>query len=296
MDSIIDRLNGSSRIVCSMRRHGSSLRKTKLRLDIATKLVWASCYDIGLCYAYATKPQFERIEKCVRKVIKASGLDWMTPADAVYNVSTRLPPRHMAIKQILQLGIKFLDPEEIRRKRFNVPRSDTDSLKPFWKVFISEFGKLPLKLRESIIDLLEPTDLAKMDQIKSRLKSYFLKQVYAHGEPSTKKVDALVSKHIYSREVVIERKRKYEENLRKVNFTTPTAKRSRLSSKVNRLKISKCLAPQVSKCPQAYRASLKFSPANRFKGPGKNKEPPDKLIDTPIRLSKRSKPNQPDKQ
>ena len=295
VDSIIDRLNGSSRIVCSMRKHGSSLQKTKLRLDIATKLVWASCYDIGLCYAYATKPQFERIEKCVRKDIKASGLDWMTPADAVYDVSTRLPPRLMAIKQILQLGIKFLDPEEIRRKRFNVPRSDTDSLKPFWKVFISEFGKLPLKLRESIIDLLEPTDLAKMDQIKSILKSYFLKQVYVHGEPSSKKVDSLISKHIYSHEVVKERKRKYEENLRAVNYNTPTAKRSRLSSKINRLKISKCLAPRVSKCPQASRASLEFSPPTKLKGPGKNKEPPDKLMDTPIRLSKRSKTNRSDK-
>ena len=114
VDSIIERLNGSSRIVCSMRKHGSSLQKTKLRLDIATKLVWASCYDIGLCYAYATKPQFERIEKCVRKVIKARGLDWMTPADTVYDVSTRLPPRLMAIKQILQLGIKFLDPSGSR--------------------------------------------------------------------------------------------------------------------------------------------------------------------------------------
>ena len=55
VDSIIDRLNGSSRIVTSMRKHGSSLQKTKLRIDVATKLVWSSCYDIGLCYAYASK-------------------------------------------------------------------------------------------------------------------------------------------------------------------------------------------------------------------------------------------------
>ena len=291
VDSISHRLNGASRIVSSMRKHGSSLHKTKLRLDIATKLVWASCYDIGLCYAYATKPQFDRIATCVRKVIKASGLDWMTPADTVYDVSTRLPPTIMAIKQILQLGIKFLDPDEIRNKRFNVPRSDTDSLKPFWKVFTREFGKLPMSLRESIIDLLEPTDPAKMDQIKSRLKSHFLKQVYKQGEPSSKKVDALIAKYIYSRKVVIERKRKYEENLHKVNFNTPTAKRSRLSSKLNRKHISKCLAPRVSKCPQANRARLRFSPTKQLQAPGKNKEPPDKLIDTPIRLRKRSKPN-----
>ena len=288
IDSIIDRLNGSSRIVTSMRKHGSSLQKTKLRIDIATKLVWSSCYDIGLCYAYANKAQFERIEKCIRKVIKASGLDWMTSSDIVYQISTRLPPRIMAVKQILQLGIKFLDPDEVRRKRFNVPRSDTDSLKPFWKVFLSEFEKLPLKLRESIIDLLDPTDVAKMDRIKSSLKSYFLKQVYTYGEPSPKKIDALISKNIYSHIIVAERKRKYEENRQRVNFSTPEAKRFRLGSKLNMRKISKCLAPRVSKCRQAYRASLASFQNVNLRGPGKKKEPPDKSLDTPRRPSKRS--------
>ena len=188
----------------------------------------------------------------------------------------------------LQLGIKFLDPDEVRRKRFNVPRSDTDSLKPFWKVFLSEFEKLPLKLRESIIDLLDPTDGAKMDRIKSILKSYFLKQVYIYGEPSTKKLDALISKNTYSHIVVAERKRKYEENLQRVNFNTPEAKRFRLSSKLNIRKRSKCLAPQVSKCRQAYRASLASFQNVTLKGPGKKKEPPDKSTDTPRRPSKRS--------
>ena len=118
-----------------------------------------------------------------------------------------------------------------------------------------EFEKLPLTLRESIIDLLDPTDGAKVE-IKSILKSYFLKQVYIYSKPSTKKLDALISKNTYSHIVVAERKRTYEENLQRVNFNTPEAKRFRLSSKLNIRKRFKCLAPQVSKCRQAYRASL----------------------------------------
>ena len=217
----------------------------------------------------------------------------MTSSDIIYQISTRLPPRIMAVKQILQLGIKFLDPDEVRRKRFDVPRSDTDSLKLFWKVFLREFQKLPLKLRESIIDLLDPTDVAKMDRIKSSLKSYFLKQVFKYGEPSAKKIDALISKHIYSHIIVAERKRKYEENLQRVNFNTPEAKRFRLGSKLNRKKISKCLAPRVSKCRQAYRASLTSFQNVDLKGPGKKKEPPDKSLDTPRRPSKRSNTDTP---
>ena len=73
VDSLIDRLNGCCRIVSGMRKHGMSLQKVKLRINISTKLIWAACYDIGLCYAYATKSQFIRIETCMRKVVKAAG-------------------------------------------------------------------------------------------------------------------------------------------------------------------------------------------------------------------------------
>ena len=271
-----------------MRKHGISLQKTKLRISVSTKLIWASCYDIGLCYAYATNTQFNRIETCIRKVVKAAGLDWMTKSDIIYLLSTRLPPRSMAIKQILQLGIKFLDPEEVRRKRFNIPRTDTDSLKPFWKVFIEEYEKLPLTLREKIINLLEPTNRAQMSQIKVLLKSHFLKQAYPNGEPNPTRIDNLIKSNTYSHLVIEERKRKYQEELQRVNFTTPTAKRRLLSSKLNMKQIAKCLAPRVSKCPGTARACPNSYTIELHRGPGKNKEPPDKT-ETPVRYLKRNK-------
>ena len=287
VDSLIDRLNGCCRIVSSMRKHGLSLPKVKLRIEIATKLIWSACYDIGLCYAYASNPQFERIEKCIRKVIKSSGLDWMTPSDIVNILSTRLPPKTMAIKQILQLGIKFLNPEEIKNKRFNVPRRKTDNLRPFWRIFLNEFEKLPLKLREHIIELLDPTDLGKMDKIKSALKSHFLKLAYPNGEPKHSKIDCLISKHIYSSDVVETRKRKYEDKVQREKFNTPTAKRSRLSSKLNMRLMTKCLAPHNPERPTANRARRSSKPRDLLEGPGKNKEPPDKTVDTPVRYLKR---------
>ena len=289
VDSLINRLNGCCRIVSSMRKHGASLKKTTFRVDVATKLVWASCYDIGLCYAYASNTQFDRIEICIRKVVKAAGLDWMTPSGTIYEISTRLTPRFMALKQILQLGIKFLDPKEIQEKRFNVPRTDTDSMRPFWSVFIKEFENLPLKLRKSIVELLEPTDKVKMGKIKSLLKLYFLKLLYPSGQPDSKRINLLVSRNIYSYLVVETRKRKYEENLQRVNYTTPKAKRCLLSSKLNRSQIEKCLAPRPSKRPKASRACLSPRPIDIRVGPGKNKEPPDKMFDTPHRSTKRTK-------
>ena len=271
VDSAVVGLNGCCRIVGTMRKHGSSLRKTKLRLSAATKLIWAACYDLGLCYAYASSAPFEMIEKCMRKVVKASGLDWMTNSNTVYQVSTRLQPKHIAIKQIIQLGIKFLDPKEIKNNRYNIPRSDTDSLKPVWKVFTSEFEKLPQTLRESIIGSLEPGNQAKMGRIKSILKSHFLKQAYPEGEPAPKKIDSLISKNIYSYLVVEERKRKRAEKLHDANFSTPKAKRCLLSSKLNRKILAKCLAPQVSGCPKVIRAYLEPG-ANEIRiGPGKKK-------------------------
>ena len=64
VDSLIDRLNGCCRIVSGMRKHGMSLQKTKLRINVSTKLIWAACYDIGLCYAYASNTQF--IVRCTK--------------------------------------------------------------------------------------------------------------------------------------------------------------------------------------------------------------------------------------
>ena len=197
----------------------------------------------------------------------------------------------MAIKQILQLGIKFLNPKEIKNKRFNVPRKKSDNLRPFWRTFLNEFEKLPLKLREQIIELLDSTDVGKMDQIKSKLKSHFLKLAYPIGEPKHSKIDCLISKHIYSSDVVETRKRKYEEKVIREKFNTPTAKRSQLSSKLNMRLMIKCLAPRNPERPTAKRARRSSIFVDLLVGPGKNKEPPDKTADTPVRYLKRHSPD-----
>ena len=223
-------------------------------------------------------------------MVKAAGLDWMTTSDTVYQVSIRLPPRIIAIKQIIQLGIKFIDPKVVEDNRYNIRRTDTDSYKPFWKVFISEFEKLPQSLRESIVRLLEPNNKANIDRIKSMLKSFFLKQIYPTGEPAPNRIDTLVSKHIYSYLVVEERKRKRVELQEKNNLYTPTAKRNLLSSKLNRNLLSKCLAPRVSMCPKAKRACLNPDSLQTNRGPGKHKL---SIENTPTREVKRHKRTHP---
>ena len=80
-----------------------------LKVDAATKLVWSCCYDIGLVYAYASSKKFKTIEVCIRKLIKSAGLDTKMENSLVYQVSTKLTPELMAKKQVIQLGVKFLD-------------------------------------------------------------------------------------------------------------------------------------------------------------------------------------------
>jgi hypothetical protein len=241
VDALIQRLNGCCRIVNSMRKHGSTLEKTKLRVDVATKLVWASCYDIGLCYAYGSNPQFERIAVAIRKVIKSAGLDWMTNRDIIYKISTGLPPGIMAKKQIVQLGLKFLDIKKVQEHRYNIPKDKDDPHRPFWSVFSTEYSRLPLKLRKSIVDSME--DDEPMEGIKLRLKTFYISECYPDGI-AVSKIDKLISKNIYSRLVVEARKRRADITTKQRDYNTPTRKSQLLSSISNRRQLTRCLAPR----------------------------------------------------
>ena len=46
----------------------------------------------------------------------------------------------MAVKQVVQLGIKFLDVQKILQNRYNIPAERDDNLKPFWLKFRVELG------------------------------------------------------------------------------------------------------------------------------------------------------------
>ena len=49
---MIDRLNASIRLINTLRKVNGNIDK---KVNAATKLVWSSCYDLGLVYAYASK-------------------------------------------------------------------------------------------------------------------------------------------------------------------------------------------------------------------------------------------------
>ena len=72
----------------------------------------------------------------------------------------------MAKKQIIQLGIKFLDKEAVSNNRFLVKIGPDDHLKPFWSTFLHEFNGLPLSSRKFIINKLDVSDKEKMNAIK----------------------------------------------------------------------------------------------------------------------------------
>ena len=89
----------------------------------------------------------------------------------------------MAKKQIIQLGIKFLDPVEIAGNRYNIQRKPGDIRRPFWSIFVRKYQHLPLEVREKIIDILDPCEKSNMEIIKQTLKKYFLGKAYPVGEP-----------------------------------------------------------------------------------------------------------------
>ena len=133
----------------------------------------------------------------------------------------------MAVKQILLLGLKFIDPEKVMDNRYNIPRKEGDQNRPFWNRFQNEFEKLPLELRKILVDDLDPLDKNLMESKKGKIKSHFLKQIYPEGTPSPKKLDALISKHIYSHVVIAERKRKANEEKSRPIETPPQVPHAR---------------------------------------------------------------------
>ena len=91
IENATKRLNGCVRVVSSMRKSGNSITRTKFRIEVATKMIWSACYDIGLCYSYCTNPEWNRIETCIRKVVKSAGIDWLTNRNVIYQISTIFP-------------------------------------------------------------------------------------------------------------------------------------------------------------------------------------------------------------
>ena len=223
--AMIGRLNESVRVMNTIRKVSTSLER---RVDNACNLVYKCCYDIGLVYCYASPSYFKDIEICIKKVLKSAGLDWMTDSDILYQITLKISPKFMAIKQIIQLGIKEIDPEKVKLHRYLIRARTHDEFRPFWSKFRQEFNNLPLKTRKYIVDILDPLDKPSMENIKARLKTHF-RAKFDPAPPSKEKRSALILKHKYSKSVVIHRKRKAKADKFEKDHNTPVAKRFRLN-------------------------------------------------------------------
>ena len=223
--AMIARLNESVRVMNTIRKVSNNLER---RIGNACNLVYKSCYDIGLVYCYASNSYFKDIEICIKKVLKSAGLDWLTDSDILYRITLHMSPKLMAIKQIIQLGIKEIDPQKVKDDRYLIKHRLHDELRPFWSKFRFEFNNLPKPTRVYIVDNLNPLDKSSVEKIKARLKTHF-RAIFDPAPFSKKKCSALIKKHKYSKSVVTKRKNTAKANKFEKDHNTPVAKRFRLS-------------------------------------------------------------------
>ena len=208
--NLISRLKKSITIISTLRKYENNINK---KVDAATKLVWSNCYDIGQVYAYCSDKIWAKVVITIKSVIKSAGLDHMTDSEVVFQVSTKISPKWMARKQIVQLGIKFLNPEQVIFDRYKVRRKPNDESRPFWFYFLTEFNSLPYDIRTFIINNLNVHNKASLSKIKHRLKKYYTNKCNLNGPLSKEKRTKLLCKNLYSREKINKRKRDYESSL-----------------------------------------------------------------------------------
>ena len=252
-DNLISRLNDSVRTMCSLRKVSNNISR---KVEAATLLVYSNCYDLGLIYAYADSHHFGRICVGIRKVLKCAGLDHMTSSESLYRASLKISPDLMAKKQIIQLGIKFLDPEQVRANRFRIARKPHDELRPFWNIFFREFNWLPLNSRKFIINNLFPCEKSYMIKIKDHLKSYFQKIYNPNGLMSDNKRSTFLLKNLFSAEKNLKRKQNAEENRHKVSPLVETKEnlRTRVASSEDSLSKNPSKRRKTTRIPSSEKS------------------------------------------
>merc|ERR1719220_285794 len=194
-DALIGRLNAACKIITDLRTAESNVM---VRLNAATKLVFSCCYDLGNNFVYISKPKFERIEVAIRKLLKNAGLDHTTPREVVYSLTTRMTPKFMAIKQIIQCGLKLINPKDLQETRYSIRPKGDDHLKPFKRCFYEQFNALPLELRKKICKVYDGTKRTKVMAVKRALKKHYREASFPDGIPSESKRFRLVNKHLFT--------------------------------------------------------------------------------------------------
>ena len=177
-DYCIKRLNSACKIIRSFSKVNNN---THLRVEAASNLIFSNCYDIGLIYAYCSPAKFKRVEISIRKIVRSCGFDRATPSKILHQISTKMLPVHMAIKQIIQLGLKLVSTDDIKKNRYQYRQKPDKFNAPFNKVFCQEFNKLPFELRKLIITIYDVKDRKSMDKIKVNLRKYFRKLSFPDG-------------------------------------------------------------------------------------------------------------------
>jgi len=283
-ENLKQRLRGCNAIITTARK---TIKDPEKRLQIATSLIWTCCYDIGLIFAFVTPATFGEIEISIKKAVKLAGLDQLTDSDAVYKLSTKMYPADMAIKQIIQLGVKMLSDDMIS-SRFLLKKRENDRYMPFTKNFVEEFNNLPLKIREMVLNEYPNFTKKFLKKFKKQLKNHFSNRLMGEISMTKTQRKKLLRKNLYCRKVVLLRKRLAVQEKRKRDTTTPVALRSRLSSRSNqkRLKISLLRAPIAKR-----KFSLSTFPENTLiqEQPSKKAKTMVNTMDTPLKRAPKKK-------
>ena len=263
-------------------RFGSSKKNTATNLKAATSLVWSCCYDLGCIRAYCSDNIWDDVCKSIRKVIKSAGLDHMTSTEIVYRVSTGYSPDLMALKQIVQMGLKFIDKDMISES-YKVTTNDSDKTRPFWHRFVTEFNAMPYDLRSFIATTLEPGNKSALEKIKRRLKTHYINLYNPNGKLSKEKIKNLVNENSYSKEKIEKRKRDYEvirqtrieaSKLRAIReeeklYTTPCKRRKKFSTTfvtpVPLRNVAKCHGPERLTKAQNLRSECSLAQSTPIK-------------------------------
>ena len=210
--NMIARLNEAIRTISTLRKFETNIVN---KVDAATALVWSNAYDIGLIYAYCGEKSNIWHQVCItiKRLLKASGLDYMTNSNILYKVTLKFDPASMAKKQILQAGIKTVSKECFNSRSFKLSRKYGDELEPFRYKFLVEYNNLPKNIREYIFEKLDALDQSVMDRIKDKLKSHFITE-FDPECPATsiskEKRRALLNRNLYSQAKIQKRKRAAE--------------------------------------------------------------------------------------
>jgi hypothetical protein len=117
----------------------------------------------------------------------------------VFKISTQFEPRLMALKQILQLGLKFIDAETIRQNRYKLSNKEFKGRR-FMTSFYEEFLKLDPVDKRFIIDKLADKKLSlkkRILSIKNRLKSHYRKISIIGSIPNKKILRRIIYIKIY---------------------------------------------------------------------------------------------------